>query len=522
MRVPGAIGDTTATAARRWLFVVAALNLVLDAGPARAQEEPSPTAPLAYSVETVALPEGIRPEVSALTFDHRGRLVVCFRLGSIWIRDDGDRWSRFAAGLFWPLGVLAEKDGEVIVAQIPELTRIADTDGDGVADLYETICDDWGLSGNYHEFVSGPVRDAEGNFFVGLGCASSGGPLRPPFRGSPAAGKRDSKVYGHHSPVPYRGWIVRVRPDGTMEPWATGFRQPNGLVLLPNGELFAADNQGDWIGCSPLHHVERGAFHGHPAGLAWERSSDEPGTADDVRSLDRGAPNPRTLERRRKPPALLFPQNDLAGSIAQPVVVPPEGFGPYAGQLIVSEWSHPRLHRVDLERVDGVYQGACFSFLEGHGLRRGTQRLAFAPDGSLYLGQVSRLWGGTGEGLQRVVWSSRSPLDILRMRVRPDGFRLTFTEPLDRTAAENTEHYAVQRYRYKYHSTYGSPKVDVAPVRVVSVSLSTDGREVILTLGTLEPGFVYDLRPRGIRGAGGAPLATRLAAYTVNRLPREN
>jgi hypothetical protein len=67
-------------------------------------------------------------------------------------------------------------------------------------------------------------------------------------------------------------------------------------------------------------------------------------------------------------------------------------------------------------------------------------------------------------------------------------------------------------------SQYGSPKTDVTPVKVSSVSISPDWLHARLVLEQRVPGRVYELRPSGTRGAGGEPLQTRLAAYTVNGL----
>ena len=33
---------------------------------------------------------------------------------------------------------------------------------------YVTVCDKWGVSGDYHEFAFGPARDKEGNFYITL------------------------------------------------------------------------------------------------------------------------------------------------------------------------------------------------------------------------------------------------------------------------------------------------------------------------------------------------------------------
>jgi len=463
-----------------------------------------------YAVETIPTPPGISPEASAIAFTRRGDLVVAFRLGSIWIRDrDTLHWRRFAQGLLWPLGILPGDEGELFVTQMPELTRIADTDGDGEADAYDTICDAWGLSGNYHEFIAGPVRDRNGDFWVALGCCSSGGPIREPVRGAFTEASRKTKQYGHYSPVRYRGWVLKISPSGDVTPISCGLRQPNGLGFDERGELFVVDNQGDWVGTSPLHHVSKGAFHGHPPSLVWDPTfHGDPATA-----------TPAELAPRRKMPAIQFPQNDLAGSTAQPLCDTTGGrFGPYAGQFFVAEWTYDRILRASLEEVDGVWQGACFLFVEGRGLRRGNNRLAFAPDGSLWIAQVSRLWGGRGEGLQRIRFTGRTPMDIVAMRLKRDGFEIELTKPIDALSAASTSAYSMTRYRYLYHAKYGSPKTDVEPVAVTAATVSPDGRRVRLVVDGLIADRVYDLRPRGLKSRDGEPLVTRIAAYTVNRL----
>ncbi len=109
-------------------------------------------------------------------------------------------------------------------------------------------------------------------------------------------------------------------------------------------------------------------------------------------------------------------------------------------------------------------------------------------------------------------------MDILHMRLTDTGFDLTFTKPVDPLGASKPSAYSFTHYYYKYHSQYGSPKTDVTPVRVTGVEVSGDGLGVSLTLEKLVPGRVYELRPDGIQGVDGESLATRVAAYTLNRL----
>ena len=225
------------------------------------------------------------------------------------------------------------------------------------------------------------------------------------------------------------------------------------------------------------------------------------------------------LDQKRKRPAILFPQNDMGGSVAHPVFdVSQGGFGPYAGQLFVAEWTYPRIQRVDLEVIGGEYQGATFPFVYENGLRMANNRMAFSIDGkSLYIAQTSRIWGSI-EGLQRITWTGRVPMDILSMKLTKNGFDLTFTKPVDPKTASSPAAYSMTHYYYLYHSTYGSPKTDETAVKVERVELSPDGLQARLTLADLIPERVYDLRPSGIRASDGEPLATTMAAYTLNRL----
>src|SRR5690554_3706783 len=138
----------------------------------------------AYTVESIPLPPGLEAETGGLDFFPDGRLVACFTRGEVMTYNPKTgEWTLFAEGLHEPLGILVVDDSEVIVLQRPELTRIKDTDGDGKADLYQKITDEFGISGNYHEFNYGPAQDENGNLFIALNTGSSGGGIRENVRG---------------------------------------------------------------------------------------------------------------------------------------------------------------------------------------------------------------------------------------------------------------------------------------------------------------------------------------------------
>ena len=478
-----------------------------------------------YRIETVAVPSGIALEVGGMAFNTDGSLMVCTRRGEIWryvnaalqaecakpglnraamlkaaattassgglpphLGGFGDRWERFATGLHEPLGLLAGKPGEVFVVQRSELTRIADTDGDGQADLFETLDQNCGVSASQHAYIFGPVRDKEGNLWGAISGIGVSGP-----------GK-------------YFGWSFKVTPKGEFIPWSKGLRSPNGLCMTPDGDLFITDNQGEWMGTSPLHHVSKDAFHGHPQALKWD-----PNFTGEWNK----APAEQ-LAKLRKLPAIQFPYGTMGQSLAEPVVDTTAGkFGPFAGQMFVADESKCLVVRVALEKVDGEWQGACLPFRSG--FQGGNNRAAFAPDGSLYLGQTDRGWGSTGGksfGLQRLVWSGEVPFEIETMKLTPDGFDVRFTRPVDKSAAATPANWSLSHYHYLYRQAYGSPQQDITPVKVAAATVSADGRTVRLKLPELRAGKLYELHHTNLRAADGtAPLHTS-AYYTLNRVGR--
>ncbi len=467
---------------------------------------PAPEGP-AYIVETIPIPEGLIAETGGVGFFPDGRFAAAFHRGEVLIYDPATAaWSTFAEGLHDPLGLLPLSDTELLVMQRPELTRVADTDGDGRADLYETVTDDFGMSGNYHEFAFGPVRGPDSTLYFSLNTASNGDGIRDELRGAFNPLGRPGRMY---AAVPYRGYVMALSPDGTLRPFANGFRSPNGIGFDLEGNLFVTDNQGDWLGTSKMYHVRQGKFYGHPASLAWE-----PGVDVDPLTLPTAV-----LDTMREPAAIQFPHVLLSDSPTQVIAIPDDGFGPFKGQLLVGEMDFGRIFRVMLDEVDYALQGAVTNLIDTTALRKGNNRLAFGPDGSLWIGQTDHGWVGD-RGIQRLLWTGRTPLDVHRMTLTHTGFTLTFTHPLDPASVAADSAIAFRRYRYAYHRAYGSPRLDEAPIAVTAHRLSTDNRSLAVDLADLTPGFVYQLDLKGLRSTDGLPLANPTLYYTLNRLRR--
>ena len=474
-----------------------------------------------YKIENIAAPKGLDAQIGGLTFLPDGRLAACFHRGEVYTYNPKTKeWKLFADGLHEPLGIVAEDDKTLVVMQRPELTRLRDTDGDGEADHYQTISDDFGMTGNYHEFAFGPARDKAGNYFAGLNLASSGASIRPEIRGEfRHYGITRAQFHKNHragsgrmySAAPYRGWIMKITPEGKTTPFAPGFRSPNGLGFDPAGRLWVTDNQGDWLGTSKLFHVKKNAFHGHPASLAWIDTWKKGRNPLKV--------SPAEFDAKRTRAAVLFPHGSMANSPSQPVADTTNGkFGPFAGQLLVGEMNRARILRVLIDGVAGETQGACLPFIDNGGLRRGQHRFAFGPDGSLWVGSTHLSWVG-GNGLQRITWTGKTPMSLSAMNLNQTGFKLTFTKPL---AKVGTENFAFQRYYYKYHRGYGSPQLGKEPIKVTNLKLSPDGKSVSLSLDKLNPGYVYQLNLKNITSTDKTPVLNTFICYTLNRLTNGN
>ena len=473
----------------------AALLLLAAAAAALAQDESR-----YWAVDFIPTTPG-SIEVGGMDFLPDGRLVVSTRRGQVWIVENPTgpdpkqaKLKLFAEGLYEGLG-LEVMDGEIHVLQRGELSRLRDTDRDGTCDTIDTIADDWGVSGNYHEFAYGLPRDAAGRFWIALNVSFF-----------------EPKWWHGKSTVPGRGWVLRVEPDGRVTPIASGFRSPNGLGFNRAGDLFVTDNQGDWMPAGPIFHVKEGGWYGHPASLDW---------TEEWRRIGRRASDTEPPERARVPAAVWLPYG-LSRSAGNPLLDDTGGkFGPFDGQMLVAELTNGSVLRCDLEQVEGEYQGACFPLRRDVG---SANRIAFAPDGTLFVGLTSRGWGGAppADGLARVRWLGRVPMEMKTVRVRRDGFDVGFTLPLAPSCAPAPADVSVVTYDYNWWWDYGSPEMHVAPLEVAGVEVSQGGEHLIVRTPGLEAGKVARIVLRGIVGrgpAGDEPLLHPQADYTVNRLP---
>ncbi|MDO3381252.1 family 16 glycoside hydrolase [Gilvimarinus algae] len=435
-----------------------------------------------------ARPEAFEPMVGGLDFLPDGRLVVSTwdPEGSVYIVSNWEapaeqiEVKRIARGLAEPLGVKVV-DGDIYVLQKQELTRLVDLNGDEIIDEYRLLANDWSATANFHEFAFG-LEYRDGYFYGALATAIL-----------PGGASADPQA-------PDRGHAFKVHKDtGEVSMVASGLRTPNGIGFGIDGELFIADNQGDWLPSSKIIELTEGAWYG-------SRSVDFEGTANLTETL----------------PVVWLPQDEIGNSPAEPA---PLNIGPYQNQMIHGEVTHGGIKRVFAERINGRLQGAVFRFTQG--LEAGVNRLEWAPDGSLIVGGVGNPgnWahaGGKWYGLQRLSYNGETTFEMLSVSARSDGFEITFTEPVKAGQNITAEDFEIVQWRYEPTGEYGGPKLDKGPLEVETFSLSPDRTRAQFKLaGLKENHMVYFRIKRPFVSASDQELWTTEAWYTLNALPTD-
>ena len=434
-----------------------------------------------------ARPDGFSPKVGGMDFLSDGRLVISTwdAEGAVYILDGVQTGEpakittkKIATGLAEPLG-LKVVDDTIFVMQKQELTKLIDHDGDEIIDEYATVSNDWLTTANFHEFGFGLVYDA------------------PYFYATLAIGILPGGASAKNQPSS-RGKAVRIhRHTGELEYIASGLRTPNGINYGVDGELFIADNQGDWLPASKILHLTEGAFFNSYA-VAGEEG------------------------KTPKPPVVWLPQDEIGNSPSTPNYL---NDGPYKGQMIHGEITHGGFKRVFVEKVNGEYQGTVFRFIQG--LEAGVNRNVWGPDGALYVGMVGSTgnWGDAGKlyyGLQRLKYNGEPTFEMLAVRTLPDGLEIEFTQPVSERFGATADGITLNRWWYKPTANYGGPKMDETKLPVTGMDWSADRKKLRLSFSGLLPNHVYYVRlPKTWTDRDDRPIWTTEAWTTVNYVPGE-
>jgi mono/diheme cytochrome c family protein len=428
-----------------------------------------------------------------------GTLALTSLEGRVWLAHDTngdgleDRLTPFSDELATPFG-LAAAGQHIDVINKYGLVRLSDADREGFAERAEVIADGWGHTRDYHDWAVGLPRDRQGNYYVSLPCQQDD---RTP------AGAR------------LRGTVVKLIPrEGTsdnprrfaVEQLAAGLRFPQGIALSAAGDLFVTDNQGHYTPFNELNHIVKGARYGF-----LNRLEVLAGLHPPYRPAAIEIPHPWT----RSVNGVCFLEAPQGSNTSAEAL-----FGPLAGQLVGCEYDTRRLVRMSLEQIEGDWQGAVYPLSveppAGQPTFEGPLACGVSPRGDLYIGSIRDSGWGAGSNtgsLVRLRYSGQLPPGIARVSVALEGFRVEFTQTVDRELAADASRYQLSSYRRIPTPDYGGPDLDRRTERLTAIDVSSDGRSALVHLAGLREGFVYEfhLKPL-VRGQAFFPAE---AYYTL-------
>lgn len=218
------------------------------------------------------------------------------------------------------------------------------------------------------------------------------------------------------------------------------------------------------------------------------------------------------LEELRTPAAIWFTQGTMSNSPTRPILIP-EGFGPFAGQMLCGEMNRPRIMRLMPEKVNDVMQGAVITFYENGELPSGVHRFAWGSDKSLWTGHTHLSWAG-GEGVTRIKFKEGAkPFEIDTVKITKEGFDPSFTDKVTDLGEAD-----LIRYTFAYHADYGSPQIDETKVTYEAEKIGEKSFRLVLD-EPLQKDFCYEFRFKGTQGPEGVELTNKLVCYTVREIP---
>ena len=366
-----------------------------------------------------------------------------------------------AEGTLDSLGVIAEADGSLIVGHKPELARLRDTDGDGWFETHEIVSSDFLATGNYHEYLHGPAKGTNGNYYFLLNLSH--------HNEKKAIHKADGRFMGTQGG--YRGWALEVTPDGKTTPFANGLRSPAGIATGPDGKIYVAENQGEYVGTSKLFVLEKGKFYGHPSGLV-----DLPGMKPDSPQIQW-----EQVKGTKEKALALMAHSRLANSPGSPAWAD-QAFGAYAGEMFVGDQTLSNLFRI-LPKAN--HESAAIPFADG--FPSGVMRPLFSADGTLLIGQTGRGWrarGGSEHALVAIMRTAEALGPQIADLTR-DGatFTIHFTEPFSGNLA--VADLKAHSYTMLDSPKYGSPANDKMDHVFTKVEKSADQLSLKVTVEKL-------------------------------------
>ncbi|WDE95862.1 c-type cytochrome [Lentisphaera profundi] len=392
--------------------------------------------------------------LAALDFFSDGRAAALSFDGDVWLidglKDDLEkvRWRRFASGLYSPLSLQIYKD-QIYVLGRDQITRLHDLDNNGEADFYENYSSIFSHSLNTRNFGMDMIFDEIGDIYLAKGGIhdTKQNPLDKKFRN-----------------IEQTGVLMKIANEGkSLEIIADGFREPFLAYDPEKQQLYANDQQGQFVPSSPFIKINKGDYGGYkPA-------------------------NHRKRIQIKQPFSWL--PHKVEPSCAGMNFIDSKSLGPLNKRLLSHSYNKSR----SVLLYEGKGFGAAFplSYQMDFPLIKG----AINPfDGSMYLTGFKIYSNDLAKnsGLTRIRYTGKAVSFPLEVKVFKEGIELRFDQELNIEKAKDINSYDLKRWNYKRSPRYGSGhfklngqagKEEILPV---SVSLSRDKKSLFLVIPGME------------------------------------
>lgn len=419
-----------------------------------------------YALDDIALP--VDNPWNALLFcsGHDflsdGSALVCTIQGDVWhvsgldsgVADNGvATWKRFASGLNQPLGLVVSND-EVFVQCRDQLTRLVDLNNDLEADFYECFNNTFVTSAAGHDYICGLQRDSAGNFYTASGNQG----------------------------------LVRISADGERaDVFATGFRNPDGIGITPDGFLTIPVSEGGWTPASAINEVPIPARDWQP---------------EAQRHLPHfGFQGPKNGRPPEVP--LVYLPRGIDNSSGGQVFVDSHQFGSLSNQLLHFSFGTGSWFLVLRDEVNGQRQGAVVPMTGD--FSSGVHRARFRKtDGHLYASGMKG-WGTytPNDGcFQRLRYTEDRFQTLTGFHVHENGIMVHFAEPVDPDKASRISEQFAQCWNYRYSGAYGSPEFSASHpgvvghdvMTIIGIHVQPDQRSMFIEIPDLQPCSQLHLR----------------------------
>jgi putative heme-binding domain-containing protein len=425
-----------------------------------------------FAVDVLTSPDSnpwfCRVRLTGFDFITEDRIAICAWDGDVWMVDGvatpGGKltWHRIASGLFQPLG-LKYVDKKIYVTCRDQLTILHDLNGDGETDYYESFNNDHQVTEHFHEFAMGLQTDSDGNFYYAK-----------------------SARHALKAIVPHHGTLLKVSKDGSKtEIVANGFRAANGVCINPDGSFIVTDQEGHWNPKNRINWVTKGGFYGNMFGYTDVTDSSN--------------------EAMQQP--LCWITNSFDRSPAELLWTESKQWGNLDGTLLNLSYGYGKVFVVPHEKINGQVQGGMCQ-IPIPNFPTGIIRGRFHPtNGQLYCCGMFA-WAGSQSrpgGFYRIRYTGEQAYLPVGLNAKKQGMAIEFSDPVDSKTID-PKNFQVKVWSLKRTASYGSKHYDEKGLEVKSVTVSADGKTVMLSIPEIAPTWCMEIKYR-FTGANGKSVS---------------